>query len=215
MDKPPTTEAAQGSILEPMNLYSPTEFNELLRQRVICGWDYSPSDLQAWRAAADAKTAFNFWVVPPLLSQLPAPQRYAGHISMSSKTEPPDDTTPVRHISNLFILPEHRLSGLGRAAVQGLEARANVEPYGSPGCKVITLNAISRRYIEDDREEWRGFYTRVCSSLGIETPAKGTGNEDWYIRMGYVKYGEKPMYPVVLDGSKILLLATLLRKELA
>jgi GNAT superfamily N-acetyltransferase len=219
MDKSPTTEAAQGSILEPMNLYNTTEFDELLRQRVICGWDYSPSDLEAWRAAADAKTASNFWVVPPSLSQLPAPQRYAGHISMSSKSEPPDDT-PIRHIANLFILPEHRRGGLGRAAVQGLEAWAKVqpygsEPYGSPGCKAITLNAISRRYIEDDGEEWRGLYTRVCTSLGIETPAKGTGNEDWYIRMGYVKYGEQPMYPVILDGSKILLLATLLRKELA
>ncbi len=214
MDKSLATEAAQGSILEPMNLYNTTEFDELLRQRVICGWDCSPSDLETWRAAADAKTAYNFWVVPPSLSQLPAPQRYAGHISMSSKTEPPDDT-PVRHIANLFILPEHRRGGLGRAAVQGLEAWAKVESDRSRGCKAITLNAISRRYIEDDGEEWRGFYTRVCTSLGIEMPAKGTGNEDWYLRMGYVKYGEQPMYPVVLDGSKILLLATLLRKELA
>ena len=213
MDKSPTTEAVPGSILEPMDLHNTAEFDELLRQRVICGWDCSPSHLTVWRGAADAKTASNFWVVPESLSQLPAPQRYAGHISMSNKTEPPDDT-PIRHIANLFILPEHRHGGLGRAAVQGLEAWAKVQLHGLP-YKAITLNAISRRYIEDDGEDWRGFYMKVCTSLGIEKPAKGTGNEDWYVRMGYVKYGEMPLYPVVVDGNKTLLLATLLRKELA
>jgi GNAT superfamily N-acetyltransferase len=160
-----------------------------------------------------------FWVVPPSLSQLPAPQRYGGHISMQSKTESPDDKlaradNPVLHLFNLFILPEHRRGGLGRAAVLALEAWAKVEPYGSPECKAITLNAISRRYIEDDGEEWRGLYTRVCTSLGIEVPAKGSSNEDWYARMGYVKWTEKPMYPVFLDGSEIMLNAALLRKEL-
>jgi GNAT superfamily N-acetyltransferase len=214
MNKSATTEAAQKSILEPMNLHNTTEFDELLRQRIICGWDYSPSDLEAWRAAADAQTISMFWVVPPSLSQLPVSQRHGGHISMNRKTEPPDDK-PIQHIFNLFILPEHRHGGLGRAAVQALEAWAKVEPYGSPECKAITLNAISRRYIEDDGEEWRGLYTRVCESLGIETTVKGSSNEDWYARMGYVKWKEQPMYPVLLDGSEIMLIAALLRKELA
>jgi GNAT superfamily N-acetyltransferase len=120
----------------------------------------------------------------------------------------------VRHIANLFILPEHRHSGLGRAAVQELEAWARVEPYGSPEVKAMTLNAISRRYIEDDGEDWRGLYAKVCESLGIEMPAKGTTNEDWYARMGYVKRREDPMYPVVLDGKKILLIAVSLEKDL-
>jgi GNAT superfamily N-acetyltransferase len=214
MDKLAPTEAAQKSILEPMNLHNTTEFNELLRQRVICGWDYSPSSLEAWRAAADARTMSIFWVVPPSLSQLPVPQRYIGHIMMQSKTEPPDDK-PIRHIFNLFILPEHRRGGLGRTAVQALEAWAKVESYGSPECKAMTLNSISRRYTEDDGEEGRGMYARVCSSLGIEMPAKGASNEDWYARMGYVKLTEQPMYPVVLDGREILLIAASLRKELA
>jgi GNAT superfamily N-acetyltransferase len=202
MDKSATTEAAQGSILERMNLYNTTEFDELLRQRVICGWDFSPSNLEGWRAAADAQTISMFWVIPPSLSQLPAPQRYSGHISMQNNTR-------VLHIFNLFILPEHRRAGLGRAAVQALEG------WGSPECKAITLNALSRRYIEDDGEEWRGLYTRVCASLGIETPVKGSSNEDWYTRMGYVKWKEEPAYPVSLDGSEILLIAAYLRKELA
>jgi GNAT superfamily N-acetyltransferase len=220
MDTLATTEAPKRNILEPMNLHNTTEFDELLRQRVICGWDCSPTTLEAWRAAADIHTISMFWVVPPSLSQLPAPQRHGGHISMQSRTGPPDDKLagadkPVLHIFNLFILPERRRGGLGRAAVQALEAWAKVEPYGSPECRAITLNAISRRYIEDDGEEWRGLYTRVCTSLGIETPAKGSSNEDWYTRMGYVKWKEQPMYPVLLDGSEIMLIAALLKKELA
>ena len=220
MDKSATTEPAQRSILEPMDLHNPTEFDELLRQRVICGWACSSSTIAAWRAAADAQTITIFWVVPPSRSQLPAPQRLGGHISMRSNAEPADGKRapadqPALHIFNLFILPEHRRGGLGRAAVHALEACAKVGPYGSPECKAITLNAISRRYIEDDGEEWRGLYTKVCTSVGIEVPAKGSSNEDWYARMGYVKWKEQPMYPVFLDGSEILLIAASLRKELA
>jgi GNAT superfamily N-acetyltransferase len=220
MNKSAATEAVQRSILEPINLYNTTEFDELLRQRVICGWDYSRSNLEAWRTAADAQTISMFWVVPPSLSQLPASQRYGGHIFMQSRTEPSDDKLThadkfIQHIFNLFILSEHRRGGLGRAAVQALEARAKIEPYGSPECKAITLNAISRRYIEDDGDEWRGMYTRLCTNLGIEIPAKGSSNEDWYARMGYIKWKEQPMYPVLLDGSEIILIAAWMRKELA
>jgi GNAT superfamily N-acetyltransferase len=215
-----TVEDAKTSILEPLNLHDTAEFNELLRQRVICGWDFSPSNLEAWRAAADAQTIAIFWVVPKSLSQLSVPQRYAGHIMGQSKTEPPADDNAgaeisVFHIWNLFILPEHRLGGVGKAAVQGLEAWAKMEQHVSPECKAMTLNALSRRYIEDDGEEWRGMYAKVCASLEIELPAKGSSNEDWYARMGYVKWKEEPSYPVTVDGRKIMLIAASLRKELA
>jgi ribosomal protein S18 acetylase RimI-like enzyme len=214
MNKSAINEGTQSSMLEPMNLHNTTEFNELLRQRVVCGWDFSLSSLESWRSAATAQTLSMFWIVSPSLSQLPAPQRYSGHIMAQRKIEPLHNELS-QHIFNLFILPEHRCGGLGRAAVQALEEAAKVEPYGSPSCKAISLNALSRRYIEDDGEEWRGMYTRLCASLGIEVPAKGSGTEDWYTRMGFVKYEEKPMYPVELDGNKFLLNAALLRKDLA
>ncbi|KAF2100808.1 hypothetical protein NA57DRAFT_74405 [Rhizodiscina lignyota] len=213
MEKLAAIEAAQNSILEPMNLHNAIEFDELLRQRIICGWSNSPSTLEAWRAAMDTHTLSMFWVVPPSVSAQPAPQRLLGHISTQKKIEALDGQT-VMHIADLFILPEHRHGGLGGAAVRALESWAKVEPYGSPDCKSITLNAISKRYIEDDGEEWRPFYARVCSSLNIEMPEKGTSNEDWYARMGYVKEREDPMYPVTLDGEKILLIAASLRKTL-
>src|ERR1700753_3179343 len=113
MDKSATIETPQGTILEPMNLHNTTEFDELLRQRVICGWDCSPTDVESWRAAADAHTISVFWIVPSSLSHLPTPQRHVGHVSMGSRSEPPDDKhadadTPVQHIFNLFILPEPR-----------------------------------------------------------------------------------------------------------
>ena len=215
MDGSATVEASPNSILQPMNLHNKMELDELLRQRVICGWEFSLSAIEAWRAAADAHTISMFWVVPPSASLLSAPQRLTGHITMSRKTKVLDDkAVHVLHISELFILPQHRHAGLGKAAVLALEAWARVEPYGSPECMAIPLNAISRRYIEDDADEWRGMYARVCVSLGIEVPVKGSSNEDWYARMGYVKYGEQPMLPVTLDGVDILLNAVLLKKEL-
>jgi GNAT superfamily N-acetyltransferase len=200
--------------LAPMNLHNPTEFDELLRQRVLCGWEYSPADLEGWRAAADAKKIAVFWIVPGSMTQLAAPQRYAGHISMQDRNEPPNDVR-VRHIFILFVLPEQRCGGLGKAAMQALEATArDGAGGGSPECRAMALNALSRRYVEDDGEEWRGLYAKVCAGLGLEMPAKGTSNENWYAKMGYVKWKEEPSYPVTADGKDILLIAASLRKEL-
>lgn len=202
------TTSGKRSILEPMDLHNQAEFDELLHQRILCGWQNSSADLIAWRELAEKDILFNFWIVPASSQQLPAPQRYAGHISMSHKFEDLGNT-PVRHIANLFILPEHRLGGLGRQAVKALEALAK-----DVGVKRMSLNALCRRYVEDDAEEWRPMYLRFCSSIGIELPAKGSSNEDWYVRQGYVVYGEMPMLPAELDGKKFLLVASLLRKDL-
>jgi GNAT superfamily N-acetyltransferase len=220
MDEPNTTKKVEGSLLETMNLHNKSEFDELLRQRKICGWDMTTQYLEAWRNDADAHTIAMFWVIPPLLSQLPAPQRYGGHIGMRKKTDPTDlkltpADMPVLHLFNLFVLPEQRKGGLGRSAVQALEAWAKIEPYGSLDCKAITLNAISKQYIEDESEEWKGLYKKVTANLGLEIPPKGKSNEDWYSKMGYVKYDQEPMYPVTVDGKKVLLMASLLQKKLS
>lgn len=206
-NKTPTV-SEKRDLLEPIDLHNPAEFDELLRQRVLCGWQNSPADLIAWRKSADGDILFNFWIVPASTKDLPAPQRWTGHISMVGKTEGLENT-PVRHIANLFILPEHRLGGLGRQAVEALEAWAKDD-----GIKKMSLNALCRRYVEDDTEEWRPMYLRYCASIGIELPRKGTSNEDWYVRQGYVVYGEEPMYPASLDGRDFLLVASLLHKDL-
>lgn len=170
-------------LLEPMNLHNAIEFEELLRQRVICRWDCSRSDVETWRESADAHSISLFWIVPAATFHLPTPQRLVGHIGVrklpeAPYTEPEQADEPVQHLFHLFILPEHRLGGLGRKSVEALESWAQVPPYGSLEYKSMTLNAISRRYIEDDAEEWRPFYVRLCESMGIDHPVKGRGNED-------------------------------------
>ncbi|KAL1850175.1 hypothetical protein VTK73DRAFT_9737 [Phialemonium thermophilum] len=63
----------------------------------------------------------------------------------------------------------------------------------------MTLHTTSRRYAEDDGDDWRGLYAR----RGLPTPQKGSSNEDWYARMGYVKWKEEPRYPDrLLDGTE-------------
>ncbi|KAK0742931.1 hypothetical protein B0T18DRAFT_391809 [Schizothecium vesticola] len=177
--------------LEPVDLHDTLQFAELQRQRVLCGWSHSTSVIESWRADNDDKTQAMFWVVPVSLSEIPAPRRYAGHIAMSKKTydeNDVDDVLPelkVMDLGTLFILPEHRGRGLARAAVRMLEGMAKDKPYGWAGCKVMTLNTLARRL------------------LGEELPAKGRSNEDWYNRMGYVKWKEAPLYPAWNeDGSE-------------
>ncbi|KAK4173795.1 hypothetical protein QBC36DRAFT_389456 [Triangularia setosa] len=202
-------------LLQIINLHNPVEFDELLQQRVLCGWDKTVREIEAWRAAMDAETRAMFWIVPPSLAHLPLPERYAGHIALVSETNPPNEELARRdksilYISSLFIRPEHR-GGLGRKAVQALESWAKVPPYGSPHCRAITLTALDRRYIEDDSEEWRGTWAK----FGQEPPKKGGSTEDWYVRMGYVKWKDQPMFDEdCLDGTKIKLVAAFLRKNL-
>jgi GNAT superfamily N-acetyltransferase len=213
-----TVQVTKANILVPINLHNTIEFDELLRQRVICGWDFSPSTIEAWRAAGDAHTTAMFWIIPKSRSELPPPQCYTGHIMGQLKAESFENESGVGecvfHISNLFVLPDRRSGGFGRTAVEALESWAKMKPYGSPECKAITLNALSRRYIEDDGAEWRGMYAKICANLHIDLPVKGSSNEDWYARMGYIKWKEAPAYPVKLDGEEIKLIAASLRKPL-
>ncbi|KAK3315450.1 hypothetical protein B0H66DRAFT_344742 [Apodospora peruviana] len=215
-----TTTGQNTSVLEPMDLHNTVQFDELLRQRVLCGWDSTASVLEGWRDAIDAGTHDFFWVVPPdlLPHQSAPPQRYAGHICMVNQTETVDGTLrPTRHVCELFILPEHRRGGLGKAAVRALEACARAEPYGSSDVKRMTLNAISKRYFEDESEEWMGLAKKVYGKLGLEMPTRGHTNEDWYNRMGYVKYAEQEAYPTGeyrADGTEYKFVSVSLRKEL-
>ncbi|KAH7120268.1 hypothetical protein B0J13DRAFT_457336 [Dactylonectria estremocensis] len=202
--------------LEPMDLHDPDEFSELLRQRTLCGWNKDPSKIEQWRDEMANKTKSLFWIVPTHLTGVPPPQRYVGHIALCSISEDLELANPDKSVftfDTLFILPEHRGGGLGRAAIQALEACAREEPYGSPNCKAMTVKTISRKYREDD--ECRDIYMRLNSRRGMGPPEKGTSQEDWYARMGYVKWKEEPGYwTTLVDGTKILLDEVSMRKRL-
>jgi len=208
------------NLLEPINLHDEIQFASLQHQRLLCGWSHSTSILEAWRAAIDARTQAMFWVVPPSTSHLPAHLRYAGHVGMLRKTFPNengiDNPLPeleVMNIGNLFILPEHRGGGLARKAVRAIEDMAKVEPYGWPGCKAMTLDTLAKRYVEDD--ELRGMAASAHVRFGAVLPEKGRSNEDWYARMGYVKWKEVPLYPAVDDdGGEFMFLASFMWKPL-
>lgn len=194
--------------LEPMNLHDQAEADELLRQRKLCGWDNTPEFIIKFRDAMDARTKSLFWIKPA--SQ---PDLRLGHISLDSEAHPPNLELANPHdksvltIATFYVLPEHRGGGIGRAAVESLEKWATTEPYGSRNCKVVALTTISRKYAEDD--EMRVEYKRMA---GVEPVPKGASNEDWYARMGYTKWMERPLYPGP-DGYKFL--AAYLRKRIA
>ncbi len=202
--------AQPSDIIRPMNLYDQAEFEELLQQRIICGWNDKPAYIIRWREMMDSKQKSLFWI------NLPDTKTRVGHISLDSSTDPPDlelanPDKSVLTIATFFILPEHRSAGLGRLAMDVMEDWATKEPYGSPNCKAIAVNTLDRRYTESDSEEWR-----IWAKLRpIQLPPKGRSTEDWYARRGYVKWKEEPRYPEkTLDGQDILLNAVFLRKYL-
>ncbi|KAK5660588.1 hypothetical protein OQA88_13148 [Cercophora sp. LCS_1] len=193
------------TLLEPMSLHDPIQFTALHNQRVLCGWRNALSDIESLRAASDSGTQIIFWIVPPSLSHLPAPERYVGHIAGSRKIYPDEEKgLPFKTAIDLhtfFILQEHRGGGLGRAAVRALE-RVACSELGWPDCRVITLNTLARRYVEED--EWREFATGPHEQMGAVLPAKGKSNEDWYGRMGYAKWKEEELYEAVGDDGQAI-----------
>ncbi|KKY30075.1 hypothetical protein UCDDA912_g09986 [Diaporthe ampelina] len=187
--------------LEPTNLSEQSQADELLRQRKICGWKTGPGDIASWKERAEARATALFWIKP-----VAHPDLRVGHISLNKVG---DDGAAV-NIADLFVLPEHRGGGIARAAFQAVEALATTEPYGSVNCRAILIDTLSRKYSDD--EDMRLEYTRLT---GEQPKPKGRTNEEWYGRMGYVTYKEKPTYPEKQGqpGEK-LLLASYMKKEI-
>jgi len=159
------------------------------------------------------KTKSLFWITIPSTPES-KPHR-AGHISLDSVAEPPDldlanPDKSVLTIATFFIDPSFRSGGLGRTTMELLESYATKEPYGSPHCKIVAVTTLSRRYWEDDE------YRSVWALTGRETPVRGSSNEDWYSRMGYVKWKEEPRYKQKPgpNGEEVKLFASFLRKNL-
>ncbi|KAG8168926.1 hypothetical protein KVR01_001675 [Diaporthe batatas] len=182
----PITQAQPKCILEAANLHDQSQVDQLLRQRKICGWKTRPSDMVSWKARAEARTTTLFWIKP-----IANPDLRAGHVSLDRIS---DDPSSLK-IADLFILPEHRGGGLARAAFQAVEKMATTEP---------------KRYSED--EEMRLEYNKLT---GTWPSQKGATNEDWYARMGYVTYEEKPAYPERESRpTGRFLLASFMKKEI-
>ncbi len=224
--------------LEPVNLHNTDDFEELLKQRVLCGWDNKPTYLMIWKDAIDRGEKALFWIhLLPSLSTEAASNaledqgsggyRKIGHIGFQSVPDRggPDSDLELANtdksvlmISTFFIYQEHRGGGIGRAAMAALEAMTQVAPYGSPKCRTLTLTTLSRVYTDDDGdgspEAWRTS-RGVGEKLDEPPRVKGSSNEDWYQRMGYTKWKEEPRYEHRTPGGvDIKFLAAFMRKEL-
>lgn len=212
--------------LELMNLHDSDQVAELLRQRILCGWNKTPAFVTNLRDAMDAGSKAAFWITLPQDSLLSEAHEQAqqlqqqqqtriGHVSLDSTAFPEDLTLAnpydksVLTISNLFILSEHRRGGIARAAVDMLMKLAKEEPWGSPNCKAVAVTAHSKKYHDDD--EWRARFEWLC---GMPAPERGRANEDWYVRMGFVKFKEEERYPSEVPGRENeKIVASFLRKE--
>jgi hypothetical protein len=195
--------------LEPIDLNEETQFSELQRQRTICGWNYEQQTLQSWKGNTNFKKLF--WITTPDPDNETKSIR-AGHISLdlsSGILEPgllQGDEIDLS-LSTFFILPEHRALKLGKKAVQLLENLAVTEPYGDPRCRYITLCALSKRYIYDER--WRGLWSKV----GMAQPPFSI--QEWYENLGYTTWKEVPLTEATsLDGETFQVWEALMRKDL-
>ncbi|KAE8372961.1 hypothetical protein BDV26DRAFT_273022 [Aspergillus bertholletiae] len=194
-------------VLMPINLHNPAEFAELKQQRRQCGWDFEDASLLAWRDKQDAKLKSFFWITVPSPSTGPDATRIrAGHISLDSYASPPDPELAMADRSVLilqtfFIDPQYR-GGLGRKAMDIVEAMAGKEPYGSPQCKYLTLTSLSKRYFYEEADRW--------AKWNNERPAICTS--EWYERRGYVMWKSEPRYRG--EGGEVDIWADFLRKPL-
>lgn len=199
--------------LELVNLQDADQFSEIQRQRVICGWHYDPQTIQKWKNKQQEGLKSLFWITIPKSSNGYNEPTHVGHISLDAYSDPEDldlacADKSVLTISSFFILPEYRSYGLGRHVMGKAEEMATLEPYGSPSCRFITLNALSKRHVYDEGPGWRGIWER----LGISPPSFSI--QEWYEKLGYVSWKEEPLYEEkALDGQVIKLWEAFMRKE--
>jgi GNAT superfamily N-acetyltransferase len=197
--------------LEPIDLHDENQFNELRRQRIICGWDFDLHILQKWKEESLTKNLF--WIVIAHSSTKNETIR-TGHISLDSSSgllEPdiaPENRTELS-ISSFFILPEYRSLGLGKQAVGLVEKMATAEQFGNPRCRFITLTALSKRYVYNEAPDWRG----VWAKLGLPPPSFSI--QKWYEGLGYVAWKEEPITEAKgIDGQVVLLWEAFMKKDL-
>ena len=181
-----------GVQLEVIDLHQLQEVDALILQRKICGWDYSEKVIAKWRTSADKNLKTIFWIV--------LPDKYgtkAGHISLASKAEPHDpdlaqEDRSVMTISTFFILPEHRSRGIGRKVMDLIEEMATSDPYGSPKCKAIAIDTLSKSYYDPSHPMWPDMR---------EALEKQPSNQLWYERRGYVPFKVTPRYQQSIYGD--------------
>ncbi|KAA8643366.1 hypothetical protein EYZ11_012889 [Aspergillus tanneri] len=206
--------------LEPINLQDADQLAELLRQRVLCGWDHTPEKLQQWKTKQAEGLKSLFWITTTNSNHNNNNHNgenesiLAGHISLDAYSDPPDAELAradksVLAIQTFFILPEYRALRLGRRAMDLAERMAVQEPYGSPNCSVMALTALSKRYMYDEGPEGRGFWDRI----GMPMPEFSI--QEWYEKLGYVGWKEEPRYQEkTVDGGVVWLWEVFMRKEL-
>ncbi|CRG90241.1 hypothetical protein PISL3812_07284 [Talaromyces islandicus] len=212
------------SRLDPIDLRDAGQFSELQRQRVLCGWDFDSETLKKWEKKQEARLKNLFWIITTRTTTDPDKQDNkpirAGHISLDdagTSFNPPEvqslprvEEKCVLSVSTFFILPEHRSSGLGRWVMQRIEELAVQEPYGSPSCRFIALNALSKKHVYDEGWEWKGIWER----MGKAPPSFSI--QEWYEMLGYVSWKEEPLYEEkALNGDVIHLWEAFMRKEIS
>ncbi|KAF2399148.1 hypothetical protein EJ06DRAFT_73430 [Trichodelitschia bisporula] len=203
--------------LVPINMRDDDEFEELQRQRLRCGYASDDATLNDWRKATEAGTKVIFWICCASQAEGDGTRGdIVGHIALNSQTDPPDPRLAkadksVLYMSTFFVFQERQRQGIGRAALSLLEEEAVREPYGSPMCKAITADTLSKKYTDWDGPQWRGLWPR----LGLPKPPKGTSTEIWYNKLGWETWADEPKLNLELgDGSKVMVNLALLKRRL-
>jgi GNAT superfamily N-acetyltransferase len=194
-----------------INLHDSLEFDELIQQRIACGWNFARADIENYRTAMDKKLKSLFWIT---LSKNPT---RIGHVSLDSYTSPPDPELAlpdksILTIQTFFILEAHRSGGVGGRVMDEVEELATKEPYGSPNCREVTINTLSTASLERSLPTW----LEVWRKAGVPRPDWSMwSKESWYAKRGYVKWKEEVRYEDDTNEAKVASLeAAFMRKTL-
>ncbi|ORY69300.1 hypothetical protein BCR35DRAFT_308103 [Leucosporidium creatinivorum] len=216
--------------LVPFDPEDSTHVQELIRQRVLCGWNVDA--VEGWCAKVRSGLKGLQWIVrgttPDAVAffaePLPSVELCAGgevgppspdpsfapigHVSLdwyddAGEKELASKDDGIVTISTFFILKSQQGRGLGNAVMDELEALAGTSTFGA---KTITLNTLDGDQATDTAR-W------VNLPGGFNPSARF--NERWYLRRGYKTFRRAvPRYKEKgIDGSDLFLDAVYMRKE--
>lgn len=240
---PPGPIPASDVYLVPIDLHNQEQYDELLAQRNICGWNNTTAYLDALRASKDAGERTPFWIRIPNTTPTTSPENHPHHLTNGTTTpstpEPPPPLQTAGHISLDHPTPHDATAGgYGPSVLNSHTMKISLlfilplyRRYGLSNTCLTLLETLATQLpygnpqcesIVLDALSKR--YVReegpegrgIWARLGL--PERGEGElstQEWFEGRGYRVYHGQPHYGNVdVGGREVWLEAVFMRKVL-
>lgn len=215
-----------------MNLYDQAEIDDLIPQRIACGWNYEMERILGWRDQMERGEKYLFWITIPdpvgvdittmpsteagltsssannqsvVSSTLPESYVKAGHVALASKADPPHPQL-ARQDKSVLTISTFFILPTYRSGGLGrsvMDAMESMATKSPYGSEKCEAIAIDT-LSKKYFDRSRPEFEMMKSFLTVDGRGEEfvPSNQLWYERRGYRKFHEEPRYDAPLPDNK-------------